>query len=82
MAQVLKVAHLAQNHRVAQVDVRRRGVEPDLDRQRPAGELANQVFLIDQVDDATPKDLEVGRAGTHGGRGLYVSHERQDLRNR
>jgi hypothetical protein len=36
VAEVLKVLHLADEHRVAQVQVRRRRVEPDLDDERAA----------------------------------------------
>jgi hypothetical protein len=37
VAQVLQLAHLVQHHRVADVDVGRRGVQPQLDAQRLAG---------------------------------------------
>ena len=58
--QVLQLAHLVEDHRVAEVQVRRRGVESRLHAQRPAlGELAREVLLEDQLVRAPPDDLEV-----------------------
>ena len=37
MAEVLKVLHLSQQHGVAEMQIRRRGIEADFDRQRRAG---------------------------------------------
>ncbi len=55
--QILKVLHLAQQHRVAQVQIGRRGIEPRFHAQRPAGLLGldqalAQVFFADQVGQA------------------------------
>ena len=36
MAQVLELAQLAQDDRVAEVDVRRGGIDPELDAERAA----------------------------------------------
>jgi hypothetical protein len=54
MPQVLQLAHLVEHHGVADVDVRSRGVEPQLDAQRRAcglgaGQLAQPVGLRDQL---------------------------------
>ena len=67
---VLKVPHLPEDHRVAEVDVGRRRVEADLDRHRSASDLAGEVLLIDQVDAAPPQLLERRGGVRHGGRGL------------
>ncbi len=40
MAQVLQLAHLVEHHGVAQVDVRRGRIQPQLDPQRHAGGAA------------------------------------------
>ena len=63
MPQVLELPHLVEHHRVAQVDVGRRGIEPQLDAQRLAaafglGELAHPVVLGQQLVAATPRDLQ------------------------
>ncbi len=66
--QVLEVPHLAQQHGVAEVDVGRRGVEADLDHERPPGlaravELLAQLVLDDDVDGPPLEQLQllVGR---------------------
>ena len=59
--QVLELAHLVQHHRVAQVQIRRRGIQPQLDAQRPvllqaAPELGSQLRLDEQLVDSTLDD--------------------------
>jgi len=68
--EVLQLTHLVQHDRVAQVQVRRRGVEPELDPQRLPGplgpdELAKEVLLDQQLVAASLRDGE----GPTGGRG-------------
>ncbi|MNG25135.1 hypothetical protein D3C85_559040 [compost metagenome] len=58
MAQVLQLAHLVQHHRVAQVDVRGGGIQPQLDAQRHAGraalgQLASELGFDQQLIAAT-----------------------------
>ena len=64
---VLEVAHLAEDDRVPEVDVRRGRIEPDLDRHRPAGDFARELPFLDEVHDAAPKGLEPGKRRSHGG---------------
>jgi hypothetical protein len=47
-------------------------VESHLHRQGAAGELAEKVFLVDQVDGSAAQSLELGGRRAHGGRELYV----------
>ena len=53
MAEILELPHLGEQHGVAQVQVRRRGIEADLDAQRL---FLAQAFLelarLDDVDGA------------------------------
>ena len=55
--QILKVLHLAQQHRVAQVQIGRRGIEARFHAQRTAGlfgldQALAQVLFADQVGQA------------------------------
>ncbi len=53
MARVLKGAQLVEHHHVAEVDVGRRGVDPQLHPQRPLGlELLREPALGQRVDGA------------------------------
>jgi hypothetical protein len=52
------------------MDVGRRGIEADLHRQRPAGDLAEEIRLLDDIHGAAAEDLDLGGRGSHGGRGL------------
>jgi len=45
VAQILQLAHFVQHHGVADMDVRRRGVQAQLDAQRLAGRLGAREFL-------------------------------------
>jgi len=88
MPKVLQLAHLVQHHRVADMDVRRRGVEAELDAQRLAGGLGagqllqpfifgQQVFAAAAADahrlaDAVGDRVGRGRLG-HGGYGGVFS---------
>ena len=74
VARVLEVLHLAQEHRVAEMDVGRRGVEAHFDRQRAPGDLAGELPLLDEVDGAAAQMRDLLRGGSHGGRGLYGAH--------
>ena len=61
MPQILELTHLVQHHRVAQVQVRRRGIQTQLDAQRPvllqaAPELGSQLRLDEQLVDSTLDD--------------------------
>src|SRR4029077_4457947 len=56
MTEILKLFHLLDQHRVTQVEVRRRGVEPGLNPSRPSSlELTNEVCLRQDLD-YTPFD--------------------------
>ena len=44
MAQILQLAHLVEHHGVADMDVRRRRVQAELDAQRHAGGLGARQF--------------------------------------
>ena len=60
MAELLELAELAQHDREAEVQVGRRGVDPELGPQRGvAPELAAQVGLGDDVDGAGGEDAEL-----------------------
>jgi hypothetical protein len=64
MSEVLEMPHLAQQHRVTEVQVRRGRVEPGLHHQRLAGaraalELLAQLRLLDQVDGAAAQQSEL-----------------------
>jgi hypothetical protein len=69
MTELLELAQLAKDHRVAQVDVRRGGIDAELDAQGPAlAELALQGPLgkrLDGVAEQPPGRLGVALA--HGG---------------
>ena len=76
MAELLEVPHLAQQHGVAEVEVRRRRIEADLDRQRLAGlrersSLAAQLVSVDEVDGAALRGARAARrpAESHSSRG-------------
>ena len=61
VAAILEVAQLLQHDRVAEMQVRRRGIRAELDAQRfsalrRALELANEIVLGDDLDRATPQD--------------------------
>ncbi|MNI26967.1 hypothetical protein D3C73_806880 [compost metagenome] len=63
--QVLQLAHLVQHHRMAQVDVRRGGVQPQLDAQRHAsraalGQLASELGLNQQFVAAALGYTQIG----------------------
>ena len=72
VARVLEVAHLAQDDRVPEMDVGRRWVEPDFHGQRSAFELSDELLFLDNVHGAAAQQLEIGRAGSHGGSGSYA----------
>ena len=64
MAELLEVAHLAQEHGVAEVEVGRGRIEAGLDHQRLAGrsralELGAELVLLDQVDGAAAQQREL-----------------------
>ena len=64
VTEVLEVSHLAQQHSVAEVDVRGARIEPDLDPQRAAPpprplQLGPQPLLGDQVDHPARQQLEL-----------------------
>ena len=62
MAEVLHLAHLVQHHRVAEMDVRRGGIEAELDAQRlAAGELVRDLGLDDELVGAALEDGELVR---------------------
>ena len=51
MTAILEFAEFAQHHRVAEVDIRRRRIDAELDAQRPAlPELALELALRQAVD--------------------------------
>ena len=57
VAQVLELAQLAQDHGVAEVDVGRGGIDPELHAQRPAlSQLALQCALREGVDGIPGKE--------------------------
>ena len=64
---VLEMPHLPEDDGVPEVDVRRRRVETDLDRQPAALDPPRELVLLDQVDGAAPQELEFRRSGSHGG---------------
>ena len=67
VAQVLELAELLQDHRVAEVDVRRRGVQTELHAQRTAlRELALQLAGREAVDGVAREELGVRGGGGHG----------------
>ena len=67
VTRVLEVAHLAEDHRVAEVDVGRGRVEADFDGHGAARDLAREVRLLDQVDRAATQKLQGRRGGSHDG---------------
>ena len=57
---LLEVPHLADHHRVPEVNVRRRRIEAHLHRQRlPAQNLRLQIVLLDQVDRSLGEVFEL-----------------------
>ena len=77
VAELLEVPHLAQQHRVAQVEVGRGGVEAGLHGQRLAGlarplELGAELRLVDQVDGAAPEQRHL----LFDGRNSRVRHQK------
>ncbi|MNV24319.1 hypothetical protein D3C71_1153800 [compost metagenome] len=63
MAQILQLPHLVQHHRVADVDVGSRGIEPEFDAQRlacglRARQLLDPFVLRQQLLHATQGDFE------------------------
>ena len=67
MAQVLELAELLQDHRVAEVNVRRRGVQTELHAQRTAlRELALELAGREAVDGVAREELGVRGGGGHG----------------
>ncbi len=73
MPHVLQLAHLVQHHRVAQVDVGRGGVQPQLDAQRhaggaAAGQLADELGFDQEFVAATLGYTQIGfDFGSDGG---------------
>ena len=60
VTQILEVLHLADEHRVTQVQVRRRRVEADLhDERAPEGEPGAQVVEADDVDTALGETFDL-----------------------
>ena len=64
VAELLEVAHLAQQHGVAEMQIGCRRVEAGLDRQRFAGDagplqLGAQLVLVDQVDGTALQQFEL-----------------------
>jgi len=71
VAQVLKLFHLLQQHRVAEMQVRRGGIEAGLDSKRLACfngflQSAGQVFFVDDLRRAAFDDLKLFLGGGHG----------------
>ena len=65
MAQVLKMAQLAQEDGVAQMQIRRRGIEAGFDDERPAGlELLTKVGFGDDLQHP-PVDQAQSRGQVH-----------------
>ena len=59
VTQLLKLAQLVYQHRVSQMQVRRRGIEAGLDAQRPVpGELFLQFGLDEDFLGTTPDDVQ------------------------
>ena len=67
MAQVLKLSHLVEHHGVANVDVRRRRVQPELDAQLVAEGIAQQlerrVMFRRAMKRAVTNTMRVGAEG-------------------
>ncbi len=60
MAELLKLLHLLDQHRVTQVQIRRGRIEPGFDAQRPAPlELGDQFFFRQNLDGAALDDFEL-----------------------
>jgi len=53
MSELLELGHLAQQHPMAEMQVRRRGVEPRLDPQGPSRLEAGQQLLPGMTGDGT-----------------------------
>ena len=69
MAEVLELAHLGEYHHMAQVQVRRRGIESALDPQRPLFAQPFQQFLLPhQIHDTAAQFLHLMFRRTHGAR--------------
>ena len=67
MAEVLELAELLQDHRVAEVDVGRGGVQAELHAQRTAlRELALQLTGREAVDGVAREERGVRGGGDHG----------------
>jgi hypothetical protein len=66
MAQILELAHLVQQHGMAQVQIRRRRIEAGLDAQRPAA--------FQPLDQVFPLDDFVGATRNRGQRLLKLAH--------
>ncbi|KAG1255283.1 hypothetical protein G6F68_010450 [Rhizopus microsporus] len=65
MAKVLQLAHLVQHHGVAQMDIRRGGIQPQLDAQGHAGgaalgQLAGEFGLDQQLVEAENGYTQIG----------------------
>ena len=69
MAQILKVSKFLEDDRVAQMQIRCSGIQPELDDERTLGrarslELRTQLRLDDEIGDATADDAQLR---VHGG---------------
>ena len=82
MAEILELAELAHDHRVADVDIGGGGIHAQLDAQglirgHALLELLEQVLLVDEIDDAALEDFELFTSRTHSCfSGVEVSQER------
>ncbi len=77
MAELLEVPHLAQQHRMAEVEIGGRGIEAGLHCQRLAGaarplQLGAQLRFVDQVDGAAPQERQL----LFDGRKLLSRHQK------
>jgi len=67
VAEVLELAELPEHDGVAEVDVRRGGVEADLHGQPPVSDPPRELRLLDQVDSAPAQAFELRGRRSHGG---------------
>src|SRR5690606_7094585 len=66
VTQVLQLLQLVEEHRVAEMQVGRRGIEAGLDPQRaPGAQLLAQLGLDQQLVRAAPDDLDLSFDGFH-----------------